>query len=789
LRIFFILFFIITSPFIALAQKAYSIKGIVTDAAGEKLPGATVFVHELNTGSVTDLDGYFEIKNVKPGTYHLHIQYTGFETVSDLFKVTSEDVTFNILLKPTSLELKAVVIEESTLKIDKEKQSLSVEVADQGFIQKNRSTNFVRTMEKLPGINAITTGTGIAKPVIRGQSFNRIAVTENGIKQEGQQWGADHGLEIDQYNVERVEVIKGPASLIYGSDAMGGVINIRPPAPPENNSYSASALLTGASNNDLIGSSVMASANKNGNFFRIRASLQDYADYKVPADSFVYNSFRLPLHNQRLKNTAGADKSASATVGLNRNWGHTSLTLSAFDQKNGLFPGAYGIPRAYELADDNNNRNIDLPYQKTTHYKIISNSNILFRKHWLEFEAGFQQNHRQEFSLPHAHGTEAPPGDNLELDLLLNTYSSNIRYHISKSDKFRHVIGVSGQVQENSRGGFQFLLPEFTTSTMGAFYFQKVSFKKVFINAGIRYDLGTYEIKEQMLMSAENNGFQLQLLPSGFNRTFSNWSGSAGISYLPKESLNFKFNLGSSFRMPAPYELSANGIHHGAFRHEMGDSKLESERGYLADFAAIYHSEHFMVSVNPFFNYYDNYIFLSPSARFSPLPEAGQLYHYMQTRAMITGSELTADFHLTKRFHCGVLGEMVYAVDLINSYSLPFTPPPSLTLEAEYEIETIKNRFYKSFINFNTKFFSAQNLTARNEPVTPGYTLLNFSFGTEIKMKEQNLRLIFHVYNITDKKYLNHLSRYRILNLPEPGRNFQLTLIIPFKKTLIKKQT
>ena len=770
-------------PLHLFAQAFYALKGTVSDTENNLLPGATVFIHELNTGTTTDVNGKFEFLTIKPGSYHIHIYYTGFETAVREFKIIKADESFHISLKPTSLELKAFVIEESTLNIDNEERSMSVEVINREFIQKNTGTSFARTLEKIPGISSISFGTGISKPVIRGMSFNRVAVTENGIKQEGQQWGADHGLEIDQYNVDRVEIIKGPASLIHGSDAMGGVINIRPPVLPHENTLSSSVLLTGATNNNLLGTSAMVAGNKAGNSLRCRLSHQQYSDYKVPADSFTYNNYKLPIYEGRLKNTSGIENNFSTTAGIQRNWGNSTLTFSLFDQHAGLFSGAHGIPRAYELVHDGDYSNVDVPAQKTRHHKLIFNTNLLIRENWLIIDLGLQKNHRQELSLPHAHGKNPTANGNIELDLALQTYSGNIRYQIDKTDKLSRIFGLSGNFQQHQRGGFLFLLPDFTTGNIAGFVFQKYKFSSsLFFNAGLRYDQTVVRINEFLEPVYEDQSSVHHYITRNhnINRNFGNFSGGVGLSWIPSESWNLKLNAGSSFRSPAPNELASNGIHNGAFRHELGDSLLESERGYQLDLGLSWHNENFMYSFTPFFYYFDNYIFLSPSSKFSTLPEAGQIYKFIQTEAISTGGELKTDYHISKALHFGITGEWVFAHDVRTQYPIPFTPPLSAEIEAEYELESIKRAFDDLYFNFNIQTFAGQNRTARNEPKTPAYSLLNFSTGTYIKIKNQKLQLIFNLNNLTNKKYLNHLSRYRLLNLPEPGRNFRITLIIPF---------
>lgn len=774
------------------AQPLYTVLGNVYDDRNNPLEGVTVFLHELNAVYYTDVAGKFEFQSVKPGNYHLHLTLGGYVARHENIRVSDSGLRLSYTLKKTSVELHNVVVEESILKSGQKEQSQTVHAVDGDFMLRNGNFSFARMLESIPGVTSISTGTGISKPVIRGLGFNRVVVAENGIKQEGQQWGGDHGLEIDQFAVERVEVIKGPSSLLYGSDGLGGVINIRPGPFPKLNTVEASALLTARSVNDLLGSSAMVSVNRNNRFVRVRFSMQDYGDYRVPADSFTYNSYRLPLVDRRLKNTAGQERNVQLMAGINRNWGFSTLTLSRYELHSGLFAGAHGIPRSYQLTGDGDSRNIGLPNQHTEHWKALSNTNLLIGRNWLEMDAGYQFNHRREHSVPHAHGLGPRPEGTTELELKLHTFSLNLRYHLEHSDKLKSVAGLSGQLQQNGFGGFRFLVPEYNSFTAGAFWFSTLTLRNTFIiNGGIRYDYGILHTRRYLAPVYADlvtiTGYTEQ--SPELKRRFGNVSGSTGFSWFPAEKWNIKFNLGSSFRMPTAPELTTNGIHHGAFRHETGDSTLVSERGYQSDLSLIRESGKWMLSVTPFFNYFSHYIFLDPTSEFSPLPDAGLLYRYSQADALHTGAELHSDIHLTRALHAGLTAQYVYAYNLESSYPLPFIPPAQLRIELEYEWESLGKWLPALQAGINLQSAATQHHVARNEPATPGFTLLNFTSSARIKTGKQEIKLLFSIQNLLNSHYLAHLNRYRILNLPEPGRNFLITCVIPFKVAIYRDPT
>lgn len=774
----------------AAGQNSFSISGTVKNADGENLPGAAILLHELNKGVSTDVNGKYTFTGIKTGKYHLHVEYIGYESGNIDVEITNRDITADVELKKTSLELRGIVVEESLLKTKQQYLSQPIEIISAKEIEKHSSGNIANALDRMAGLSSINTGTNIGKPVIRGFSFNRVLVTENGIKQEGQQWGADHGLEIDQYNVDRIEILRGASAIMYGSDAMGGVINIRPAAPPKLNSVQGGVALNGKSNNQLLGLSVNAGVNVKNNYLKVRFSSQDFADFSVPADSFTYIGYVLPLENGKLKNTAGRERNVSATIGTNRSWGYSSITVSNVWQQFGFFAGSHGIPRAYQLTDDGDPRNIGLPYQEVNHLKIISNSSFMIGKNWLETDLGFQENVRKEFSTPHSHGFAPLPGNNLEHELTLKTFSGNLRLKMRNNERFQKTTGISFQFQDNRRGGFNFLLPDYWSATVGGFIYALYrASDKLSVNGGLRFDYGHIDISQtlQPLYNPDQSIDHYSERNPAIVKDFYNFSGSLGISYAASEKFTLKVNFGKTFKMPVTAELAANGVHHGTFRHEAGDSSLTSEDGYQTDIGFYFNSKNARFSFTPFFNYFPNFIFLTPTAQFSPLPDAGQIYKYEQAKAINTGLEVVLDWHITKTLHASVNGEFVYAQNMDDFYPIPFIPPASALADLEYEFKKLPKFLSEAYIGVNTSFVAPQNLTARNEKKTSGYILPGLAAGSSFKLGKQELAFSFEVQNILNQKYFNHLNRYRLLNLPEPGRNFIVSLRLPLEYYLKKK--
>jgi iron complex outermembrane receptor protein len=653
---------------------------------------------------------------------------------------------------------------------------LDFKVINAEYLTRNQGNTFINTLERLPGISSINVGVGISKPVIRGLSLNRVIVNEYGIKQEGQQWGTDHGLEIDQFNVDRVEVVKGPVSVLYGSDGIGGVINIYPSYMPKTNSLNGEVLVNYKTNNDLIGTSLKLQGNKNDVYAIARFTYQDYGSYRVPADEFTYNGYVLPIYNNRLKNTAGREINFSLLTGIKRNWGFSRIYVSNFNQNAGFFVGAFGVPRAYQLFDDGKPRKIDIPNQHINHLKIVSNTFITLKENYLEIDLGYQLNSRNEFSRPHAHGTADTSFGNLALGLNLQTITANLRFTHVINQKFKNIYGFNAQYQTNQKTGHEFLIPKYDATSVGVFIFSEFKVNSRFlVSGGIRLDAAyqNSEIYFRPTYDAQLNYVKDEQVAPSLNRRYFSVSGSVGSSYQFSEFWKFKSNIGSAFRIPVIAELAANGVHHGTFRHEQGDSTLSPERGYMLDLGVYFKKKKIDVDFTPFFNYFDNYIYLSPSAKFSPLPDAGQIYQYKEAKAVFWGFESSFNWILNK-YIANELGiEFVWNKNLISTLPLPFTPPFSI-LE-EIKLTPFKSKQFNDLaFNVTGQYFATQKRVDRNEPVTDGYFLLHLSFSNNFYVGKTKISVFLQLRNVADAKYMNNMSRYRILNLPEQGRNFQV---------------
>ena len=691
-----------------------------------------------------------------------------------------------------SLLLPDVVVTESYQQRQAKKSALAVDVVDQDFLRKHFTGNFMQAMENIPGVQTMDIGSGFSKPMIRGMGFNRIAVLENGIKQEGQQWGADHGLELDAFNIGTVNVLKGPSSLLYGSDAMGGVIAITSPPVPSVDMLFGDVTLLGKSVNGTLGGSFMLGIKKSFWYAQVRYSEQHFGDYRIPTDTIVYLTQKMPVYGRKLKNTAGIERNIGFFAQYQRQRYKANYSVSNVYQKTGFFPGAHGIPDVSRVEDDGDSRNMELPSSKVNHLKVTTLQQYAWEKLVLSGDFGFQNNHREEWSVFHTHyGSQPVPekDPDKELAFNLNTLSASVKVRFIGSSSWEHALGWDGQHQRNDISGYSFLLPEYYRSTTGLLWLTTYKPNNVIsVSGGMRYDYGYIHISSHedayLADYLRKQGYDEEQVEHykwnshAVKKKFGDYSFSLGLVWTPSERHMVKANVGRSFRLPGANELAANGVHHGTFRHEQGDTNLKSEQGWQMDASYNLRYNGFSISVSPFVSWFSNYIFLRPTGEWSVLPHAGQIYRYTGAEALFAGTEATIDIHFLRSFNYRISGEYVYTYNCDEHIPLSFSPPFSMRNTLTWQRKQV-------MLYAEWQSIARQNRVDRNEDRTPGVNLFHLGGSLNISIRgNQAIEITLTARNIFNTRYYNHLSFYRKVEIPEPGRNFQLLIKIPFKKLL-----
>ena len=660
-----------------------------------------------------------------------------------------------------SLLLPDVVVTESYQQRQAKKSALAVDVVDQDFLRKHFTGNFMQAMENIPGVQTMDIGSGFSKPMIRGMGFNRIAVLENGIKQEGQQWGADHGLELDAFNIGTVNVLKGPSSLLYGSDAMGGVIDITSPPVPSVDMLFGDVTLLGKSVNGTLGGSFMLGIKKSFWYAQVRYSEQHFGDYRIPTDTIVYLTQKMPVYGRKLKNTAGIERNIGFFAQYQRQRYKANYSVSNVYQKTGFFPGAHGIPDVSRVEDDGDSRNMELPSSKVNHLKVTTLQQYAWEKLVLSGDFGFQNNHREEWSVFHTHyGSQPVPekDPDKELAFNLNTLSASVKVRFIGSSSWEHALGWDGQHQRNDISGYSFLLPEYYRSTTGLLWLTTYKPNNVIsVSGGMRYDYGYIHISSHedayLADYLRKQGYDEEQVEHykwnshAVKKKFGDYSFSLGLVWTPSERHMVKANVGRSFRLPGANELAANGVHHGTFRHEQGDTNLKSEQGWQMDASYNLRYNGFSISVSPFVSWFSNYIFLRPTGEWSVLPHAGQIYRYTGAEALFAGTEATIDIHFLRSFNYRISGEYVYTYNCDEHIPLSFSPPFSMRNTLTWQRKQV-------MLYAEWQSIARQNRVDRNEDRTPGANLFHLGGSLNIPIRgNQAIEITLTARNIFNTRY------------------------------------
>lgn len=763
----------------AMAQQQCRICGKVLDEHGRAVPDALLhFNHGPQT--LTDSAGSYCVGPIQAGEWRVEVKRAGFETVTRTVQLPPSSTRLDWALHPVERLLEGVIINADPFREQLESLPLASVKVDSAWLRQYLAPNLMFSLGRLPGVRAASMGTGIAKPVIRGLSRSRLVVIDRGVKQEGQQWGADHGLEIDPFYAERIEILRGPAALTYGSDAIGGALRVEPAAPPVG--PEARLLASYQHNIHNVATSAAVAWRENKWFGRVRLSRQSYGDLSVPADSFRYNRYVLPLLENRLKNTAGRDWSLTTEAGRLHRRGFADLAFALYRQEVGIFTGAFGVPRISQLADDGESRNVGQPAQHVRHYKLLHRNRVQYNDWRLEIDAGLQHNDRRELARPHAHGFGPSIDTDESLTLRLTTASLNLRARHLWNPLMKGTAGLNMESQFNRIGGYEFFLAEYDRWSAGLFYLLEYrASARLDLQAGARLDGQTLRTQGHAQMTYAANGQEqgVETLAAPLRRRWAVPTWSLGLNWRVADSLLLKAHVGSSFRFPQAVELTANGVHHGGFRHELGSAALGPERGFQADFGGEWRWGWGRISLSPYLLYFTNYLYLSPSYRFSRRPEGGQLYAYEQTEARFWGGEALAEFNAMQWFFLEVGGDYTRADNFLTDLPMPFTPPPQAWAELKFKRTYGGKSLRDWYVSAECRMTDAQRRVDRNELETPGSVLWHMRAGAAWNAgKAARIHVYGQMLNLLDAKYFNHLSNYRFLNLPEPSRNFILTFAV-----------
>ena len=722
------------------------LNGRVTDAIdGQPVVGASIYFPQLKQGTVTNAEGNYTLKDLPAVKTTIQVTYVGHLTIIqsiDLRKTTKAD----FVLQENNAMLKEVVVTGLTGSTRADHSPAPISVVAPRVLQATPSTNIIDAVAHQPGVSQITTGGGISKPVIRGLGYNRIVTVNDGIRQEGQQWGDEHGIEVDAQSVHSVEILKGPATLMYGSDAMAGVLVLHEaPVLPQG----TMALNIGSeyqTNNHLFDYTVDFAGNQKGLVWNWRWSEKDAGEYNNKVDGRVPGS---QFHERAL----------TGMLGINRGWGYSHLKLSYYHIKPGLVEG--------ERNEDTGLLEPSEAFQKIDHYKAVLDNSFLLGNGSLKAVIGYQQNRRREFE----------EADELGLDFRLHTINYDVHYLQAADTDWQYAAGISGMWQHSENLGQEYLIPSYRLFDVGAFASVTRQFDNLTLSGGLRYDIRHLHSYEQ-----EDDG---ELRFTDFTRNFSGLTGSIGAIYNITPKLNMRLNLSRGFRAPNLSELGSNGEHEGTFRYEIGNSQLSPENSWQLDLGLDYSSEIISTQLSLFANHIDNYIFLE---RLTSATEEN-LYQYKQGTARLLGFEALVDIHPIEPLHFENSFSYVNARQLNqpeDSRWLPFTPAPRWNSDLRFDIIRDGRTLTNTFVSLGLECYLRQNnahTAYGTETATPSYTLLNITAGTDIRWHNRTVASVYlSGTNLTNRAYQSHLSRLKYADGPgicNMGRSFGIKLLIP----------
>ena len=675
-----------------------------------------------------------------------------------------------------------------------------VSIISPQVLRATASTNIIDAIAHQPGVSQLTTGGSISKPIIRGLGYNRVVVMSEGVRQEGQQWGDEHGVEVDGNSVGSVEILKGPASLMYGSDAMAGVVILHPQPTLAEGEMKANVSTEYQTNNGLFGYHLSMGGHQNSLVWDARWSQKMAHAYKNKYDGYVPGSqFR--------------EQAGRLMLGVNKSWGHSRLTGTAYHLTPGIVEGerdpetgelvcSSASPKSYSKA---------LPFQQVKHYKVVWDNSLNLPTGYLKAIVGYQQNRRQEFE---------ESMDEYELYFKLHTLTYDLRYITNEWNGWKLSTGIGGMYQKSGNegerlrvgeqsSGMEYLIPDYRLFDFGLYATATKNLSDRWtLNGGVRYDHRRLHGDE--LIEDDEVRF------ADFSRHFNGLTGSIGVVSNINDHFNLRLNLARGFRTPNMSELASNGVHEGSIRYELGNQHLKAEYSLQADLGLDFTSRYVSAQLALFANRIDNYIFIRGEGR-GEVRDGDMdypVYVYTQGDARLLGFEAGVDFHPVHSVHFS--NSFSYVDARLTSYLLPltsdikylpFTPAPHWSSELKWELfhhshttvvhHHANNAIYRSLLNNlylavgldcylkQTHIYRADD----TETETPGYGLLSLSAGTDIQMKGKKIAEFYITAdNLLNKAYQNHLSRLKYTDenvvtgrrgIYNMGRNVTFKLVVP----------
>jgi len=718
------------------------IHGKVTDSNNEPLIGASVLLPELNKGTVTNQFGEYMLNNIPNGRVKIQFSFVGFNTVMNTINISQSENKENAQLTVAVIQSQEVVVTGGYVSSQHE-NAIKIDILRSNDIALTGTPNFMEALTKVPGVDMIAKGQGISKPVIRGLSMNDVLVMNNGVRIENYQYSENHPIGVDDADVERVEIIKGPASLLYGSDAIGGVLNFIKEKPVPVGKIRGDYRLQLHSNTLGMNNSLGIKGASKNLFGGLRFGTKSHADYLQSGGVYVPNSrFNLTTFN--------------ANTGYTGNIGTFKLYYDYFKQDLGMT-----VPAVKPLITEQGRKN-EIWFQDLEHQLLSSQNSLYIGKFKWDINAAYQ-NALRKFQTT----TEVP-----FVEMNLNTVTYESKLYLPSNNKSEYIIGLQGMSQNNrnlNNRTSQFL-PDATINNIGFLGLaQYTFFEKLKLQGGLRFDM--YKTETFALGTEGTSDYHAPV-----NKEFSNLNGSLGATYSISRKTMFRANFAKGYRVPNLSELTSLGMHGN--RYEVGNENLTPENSYETDASMHFHGEFLSFDLAGFYNQINDYIFISPTTDTTSTGVA--IYRFSQTNATLYGGEAGIHFHPKalpwlhiQGTYSSVIGKQK------NGNYLPFIPANKVRYEIRAECKNI-GFLHKPNIKISALTAFSQKYPSPYETATDNYTLVNISTYSEVLVFNQALTFGLSANNLFDTQYFDHLSTLKPMNYYNQGRNISLSLKVPF---------
>ncbi|MBE9491814.1 MAG: TonB-dependent receptor [Bacteroidetes bacterium] len=715
------------------------------------LPGANIYIPELYSGIATDIDGNYVITNLQAGKYKVQFSFIGYETWIQNIVVEDKDLVLDVKLHPSVFQSQDVVISGGRPSSQHE-NAIKIETIAISSIQTSGSPSLIQSLSQVPGVDMIGKGNAVATPVIRGLSTSNILVLNNGIRMENYQFSENHPYLIDEFGIDQVEIIKGPASLLYGSDAIGGVLNFIKEKPANAGTVSGDATLQYHSNTNGYTGNLGVKGTSQKVYWGLRGGVKTHMDYLDGSGDFA-------------PNTRFNQGSIKTFAGINSSVGNFRVYYDYIKMNPGMC-----VEPVIDVITERGRKN-EIWYQDLDMHLVSSRNTFFLNAFKLEANIAYQYNNRR------LNGSDQNPPLTL-VDARLNTFNYEIKANYASGERSNFILAVQGMSQLNkNQEAPAHILPDFSMNDISVSGLVQHDFERgIHLQFGLRFDNRFIDIPEQVIHGHDHGdeGHEEEKIFEQLNRYYGNLSGSLGLTFNLNEQFLIRGNIASAYRTPNIAELSQDGRH--GTRYEQGDRNLNSQRNYEGDLSMHYHSKHVLLDVAGFYNYIDQYIFLAPTS--DTTFDGDYIYRYSQNDAFLYGMEIVMEILATHNF--GIKGTYNYIRGKqSNKINLPFIPHNRLNLEIKWskkELWVFKNSYLKagSGIAFN------QDDPAPFETSTSGYTLFNAGIGFVFNIGNQPFNIDVIGTNLGNRNYIDHLSTLKTLGYHNPGRNIMVNLAIPF---------